>query len=493
MRDLFLHNPRVKKFLLVFFLAITLFFLICLAYKGFFSRYLQDDYCYGKTFNEKGLVWGTIFSYFNNTEYNGNRYSLTLSAGIAEVILGTRYTVFYSLLSILLWLTSLTWLIGEILKKAGRTHNFAVSLLTASFLLTFTFFLSPDLYQILYWRNSSLTYLAPLIMNTFLFAYALHRVSKGKRSWGHIILLVLLSFLSAGFSEVAVTWQITIWSFLFIFNNVLIKHKEDRSNNNQVIIFVLLGAIIGALLLIVSPSNTNALQTGSDKIATFSTLIFNSSSFGLDFLKYSLAGKWLPCAVLFVIGFVFIQFFEYNKNSAKGVFFRLIGVCLCTYIICVACMMPSVLVRTAYPDPRALSIPHFTLMASIFVAGMLTGTVRIVDRIMEKSKALVNISLVLVVIFLAAYLIRMIPTIMSDIHALRARAIAWDQRQALILEEKSLGQTHIEVPAFDTIDRITELQRNEDHWVNVCAAEYYEVESISAIENLNGVKPYFEN
>jgi len=99
---------------------------------------------------------------------------------------------------------------------------------------------------------------------------------------------------------------------------------------------------------------------------------------------------------------------------------------------------------------------------------------------------------VVIVIALLVYAVRMVPILYSGGSQLQARALAWDQREIWIFEEKSLGVSHITVPAFDSIGRITELQPEENHWVNICAARYYGVSGITAVENFNGVKPYFK-
>ncbi len=83
------------------------------------------------------------------------------------------------------------------------------------------------------------------------------------------------------------------------------------------------------------------------------------------------------------------------------------------------------------------------------------------------------------------------PGILDGLSALQHRAEAWDLRQNMILEAKAKGEMHVVVPAFDGIAQILELYPNENFWVNVCAAKYYGIEGISAIEGYNGIKPIF--
>ena len=64
----------------------------------------------------------------------------------------------------------------------------------------------------------------------------------------------------------------------------------------------------------------------------------------------------------------------------------------------------------------------------------------------------------------------------------RARATAWDARNAQILADKAQGLENIQVEEFDSISEISELHPDAGFWVNSCAASFYDVQTISAIE-----------
>jgi len=130
--------------------------------KGYSSRYLQDDYCYGGDVRQKGFFTAQIYAYFEPTEYNGNRFSLTFFSGIAELAGGARAERYLPGLSLLIWLFTLIYLIHQIQIKLFNSAYLTVSILVALFLLTYTLYLAPDLYQVLYWRSGRLPYLTPL-------------------------------------------------------------------------------------------------------------------------------------------------------------------------------------------------------------------------------------------------------------------------------------------------------------------------------------------
>ena len=484
-----------KKFNQVIFIVFLVLFtslLACFAYKGFFSRYLQDDYCYGSTILKLGFFKGVIYPYFHTTEYNGNRYSLTLFAGLAEITLGTKYQSWFAAISILCWLGSLSFLTAGVFKKFTGRYQLWLSLLTAAILLTFVFYLAPNLYHVLYWRNASLTYLAPLVVNTFLLACVFHQSEKAKVRWFHYLGIFCLSFIAAGFSEVTAVWQITVWGMILLLSNFFLRKGSETKRDNGIIFVVLAAAILGAILLIISPTNAAALNDSTVKIANPATLVTKSLRFGFDFLHYSLAGKWLPFLIVLLCGFTLKQFVQSERTTVRVWLIQCVLLVICTYLISVACMTPSVQVRTAYPDGRALLPPHFALIVAVFLLGYFTGAAFPIPVLCKGRTPLIYLTMGVLVIGLAAYSVRMAPLILSDVSPLRARAAAWDQRQALIYQEKAEGKTHLIVPAFDNIALITELHPEEGNWVNQCAAHYYQVDGISAQENYNGVKPYFK-
>lgn len=62
------------------------------------------------------------------------------------------------------------------------------------------------------------------------------------------------------------------------------------------------------------------------------------------------------------------------------------------------------------------------------------------------------------------------------------RAQMWDFRDGQIRQMASAGEKQIIVQALDSMAGLTELQENPSHWVNNCAAAYYGVTTIRAVE-----------
>jgi hypothetical protein len=70
----------------------------------------------------------------------------------------------------------------------------------------------------------------------------------------------------------------------------------------------------------------------------------------------------------------------------------------------------------------------------------------------------------------------------QQIPIVQERAIAWDVRQAEIFKAKSAGMTNIEIKPMNSIDGIYEITADPQFWVNQCAAGYYGVVSIQAVD-----------
>jgi hypothetical protein len=80
--------------------------------------------------------------------------------------------------------------------------------------------------------------------------------------------------------------------------------------------------------------------------------------------------------------------------------------------------------------------------------------------------------------------------VFEKIQLYEARTNAWDIRQRMILNAKANGQADVTIPQFDSVYGITEIGSNPKNWVNICAAKYYGVNSITAMDHYQGIPAY---
>ena len=481
-----------KKILAAGLFLIFGILLLEMMYKGLYSRYLQDDYCYGANTLRNGFFKMQLLSFTSRMPYNGNRYALNLFYALDEVFAGVYFERFLPALQILMWLASMTFLVFQIADKFFKRIKGYQALLFAAILVVFIIYLSPDTYQLIYWRAGRLTYTISVVFNTYLFARIL-QLSGKKIRWHHFIELPLICFIAEGFSEPDAVFTLFVWTLFALLVMFFWRKMKNERAYRALTLAVWACSVIGMILLLLAPANHYALMGASVKRADLPTFITLSLRYGFDFIKYSLTGKWLPFFVLFAFGFGFSRLLDSQPKTSPRRSLALIAVSsLLVYLISVACCTPSVLIRSVYPDPRAFMAVHFSLAIAVAVIGFLIGEISFSVFNGVQSQRLLSLLTAVLFLGLLAYSARMIPMVVNDVSPLKARAAAWDQRQEYIYQQKAAGETNITVPAFDNIDRITEIKEDAAHWVNVCVASYYGIDSIQAVENYNGVKPYFQ-
>ncbi len=86
-------------------------------------------------------------------------------------------------------------------------------------------------------------------------------------------------------------------------------------------------------------------------------------------------------------------------------------------------------------------------------------------------------------LILSLYPLRSVSVLWEDFQVSKERALLWDQRNGEILDQIADGENQITVRAFDSFDQIAEMGSDPSFWVNQCAAQFYGVESITAVES----------
>jgi hypothetical protein len=81
----------------------------------------------------------------------------------------------------------------------------------------------------------------------------------------------------------------------------------------------------------------------------------------------------------------------------------------------------------------------------------------------------------------ALYPLRAAVIALADVPAYRARAESWDKREEQIYTLREEGQSDLMIFQLNGVEGVKEMDVNANHWVNRCAAKYYEVDSIRAI------------
>ena len=181
---------------------------------GQFSRMTWDDYLWLRHGLEKG-PW-------ENVLYWRSRWNGAYSDSFLHGLLGLADTAAPSALPIILiaiWILGLTWPISQILaflKVWRHRKKLAISLAALTVAASVHAFYTP---QSVYWYTASAAYTLPLGLFTVYLALMLH-AAEARRSIARLAVSALagalICFISAGFAEMYLVFQLAFISFLLV-------------------------------------------------------------------------------------------------------------------------------------------------------------------------------------------------------------------------------------------------------------------------------------
>lgn len=205
--------------------------------------------------------------------------------------------------------------------------------------------------------------------------------------------------------------------------------------------------------------------------------------FGIDFIIDSLKSYPLPHLVFFILIFT-ASFLVYTQNNNRtqsliSMVKKLLVVLVISTSLTIALQAPSAYIERNPPADRTLVISRWIILFGLSALAWL---------IAEYIAALLKrkVFTIVMFIFLALsnlYLLRAIYQT-YDFHQPRFEKIAsvWDERDKLIRSQKGDGVEIIHVQSIDSQflgGGVLELYP-DPNWVNMCAADYYQVKEIRA-------------
>ncbi len=452
--------------------------LALLAYLGFYNRYWADDWCYSADARQMGTIPATL-QYFDTekTGYSSNRYSLTFFSALTENTLGMFGNQLVATLTIILWLGGLLW-VGWNLSRLLKPLPLNLILLAAGLLLFYNLYLSPQRFQILYWRSGVLPYSTAIIFWLYLLGIITQQMILPKRWFNFIV--APLAFIAAGLGEISCVFLFSGTTLLLI--AVWFYRKQAWAKNSlQTIFATWLFLLLGMVALIVSPSNVRVEKMDAKQSNLLSVPV-TSLRHAFDFIFLSLKGLPLPHAV-FIGMMTSLGLLSVNERttdlSLKRVAILLAFSTLITYLLIVAIQAPSAYFYSATPDPRGQSLARFTLLLGLEFMAWLVG-LWLAENV--SGKWLMIASSVVMLAGLA-YTARNIKTIYSELDGFIYRAQVWDERDAIIEEAKAQGIMLIEVPAIDTgeihtRDMFGSTGKGWTQFSENCGARYYGVDGL---------------
>jgi len=458
------------------------FVLSIYAYLGTFSRHLADDYC-AVDFIKKDFFTALWINYTNVSDRFSNFMLITFS----EVV-GPQTVAVLPALMIILWVISIAWLLYEASRFSGQVWDKSI-ILTLTFLLVFFALLqAPNRFQILYWRSSLATHFAPLVFMPYLASSILRSITSAAKvspSYWVYPLVFFASFILGGFSEPTAVVIISLLA-LAIFSTWLWMTRPTRGTALSLLLWSFAGAVLALVVMAISPAN--AFRLGNALPPTIPLLISRSFSYGFDFILNSF--RTLPLPTLFTVLIPFLIFYNLYASpipaltpaQRKLTSIMLAVIPILSYLLIVASFLPSVYGQS-FPVERARFTGQLSLVVGLMIEAALLGSLS--AQIRSRITEILNLKLISAILLAVAalYPLRAAALALADIPVYQIRAEAWDTREAQIYKLRAQGQTDLIVFQFDGVEGVKEMDVNANHWVNRCAAKYYQVKSIRAIPN----------
>ncbi len=446
------------------------------AYLGIFSRHLADDYC------SVSFIRTNFFSaLWNNYLFVTDRFTNFMLIALSEFISPRSVSVLPALM-IAFWVAGIAWLLYEAGNSSGQAWAKSTILTLSLLLVFFTLLQAPNRFQILYWRSSMATHFAPLVFMPYLASFILRSISSAAKTplpyWKYP-LGFFSAFILGGFSEPPVAVMITILALVFMAAWKWMT-PPTRSAALSLLGWSLTGAVLALLVMAIAPGNS--FRLGNPPPA-FSILISRSFRYGVEFILNSF--RTLPLPTLFTAAMPFFIFYnlhtlpipELTQPQRKRAWVMLAVAPALAYLLVVASFFPSVYGQS-YPVERARFAGQLCLVAGLMIEGALLGSLLAQWR--PRAIETLHLKLISAVLLgvAALYPLRAAWLTLADVPEYRARAEAWDKREIQINTLIAQGDTDLLIVQFDGIYGVKEMDTYADHWVNRCAANYYEVNSI---------------
>ncbi|GAP09531.1 hypothetical protein BECAL_00675 [Bellilinea caldifistulae] len=441
------------------------------AYAGTFSRYWADDYCYAAVVQRDGLIRGTLYWYQNG----GNRFAAFLAVGLIER-LGQASVVFLPSGLLIAWAAAASFALNALVKLAGwKVHR--LWLATASlgwvFFLTYT---SPDRLQTLYWRMGLLHYSLPLVLILIQAGVVLGGLTTGKPARLVWISAAngLLALFCAGLSETAAALQTTL--YLLLAAGLVIWGGGGKRNGLVLLSGGLMASLLALLIMALSPANEwrQALLPPPPSAGAWGGALLR---YTIDFVRDTL--RTLPLPLGMWLAFCGVLGYLLNGNKPRNSGLAGWALLAAGIIGTAAAMAPSVYAGLQYPAGRALMTARFPLMSGLGLAAAAWGN-WLKGRLPSASHQWVSAAGLVGLLLVGAYVLRATQLPLKEAQMLAVKAARWDARQAEILSQRAAGLQTIRVREVDVVSTLEDLTPQPEHWVNGCAADYYQVEQIIA-------------
>lgn len=452
--------------------------LIVYIYLGFFSRYWADDYCFSALVRNNGF-WGGLKEHYLSWS---NRFTAYLLSGIGDW-LGIQNVKIYPGLMILLLTAAITWNVKLILTKQRLTNSLLISIFMGEMATFFILLEAPNLFQSLYWRSGMISYFTPLIFlsvfNAMVITQLDNHPSHTKTNRMLAILSAVLIFFGMGTSE---TFAALLSGYLLLLSIYLLIRFKSLQKIPAFYYLSLLGALLGGLVILLAPGNQVRMQL-LHPAGDFFTILRLSFVNAWVLLDQSIRGLFIPNLIIFLS--IFFLFYHLSAESEhllinKQLLFILVIIIFSAVWLLVCICTPTAYSMMAFPELRALILGRAVVIVMIMLLGGFAGLASHVfmDRIVDTCL----VSILVLGILVTLYPLRTAIQNWQQVTPAQLRAEAWDAREIVIDQAVRNGKNYLELTPINSVNGISELTSDPTFWVNRCAANFYGINSLRAVD-----------
>lgn len=460
-----------KKLTLIVGLTVFLAGIGLFAYLGYYNRYWADDWCYNADFKNLGFI-ETVRGYAYNVTYTPSRYSVTIFAGLIQAfeIVGMQLM---TPLTIIFWVAGMAHLFYNFAAMASYQLSKWLVIFVAAFIVYFSIYLSPHIYQSLYWRTGMLTYTTPLVFLPWIFVFITEQSKREQPSVFLTGFIFILALLGGGFSEASCTVLVSTLALYALIAGIGYYQKRPWAVKTFMPALVALaGALIAMALLVFAPTTqVRAERYGEPAgLAEWIVLLYQ-----FTYAFFALSIKDYQNILLFLMsifsGFLFFPATKTDKPLNTLLLAALVG--LLAVFLVAGSLAPSAYVERGLPADRTMIIPRFIAVSGFVVAGWLSGLALRQRFTSHWLEALVAV-LLLVSYAFPLYTLKVTA---EKIPGYAQRTLEWDAREATIQAALVADQERAEVFAIDGLPvggiRDFDPPGKSGFWITRCAMDYY--------------------